>query len=175
MELLTYIACALLPLASAAAAPPAEGKEPKGIVGKAIEDGFPVIYKFVDEEPAAAKRAKLPWLTVISWRYDGAESNGMPQKRVNERMVELEDALGENVVAEGFGDHVIIRTGANLKELIYYIRDQDQFMKRLNAAFKGHSAYPIEIKFYNDLKWTEFQKLRSDFEKKAGQKDAGSP
>ena len=58
--------------------------EPKGIIGRAYIDGLPVIYKFVDKAPTDAKRKTLPWLTVISWKYDGSENNGMPPKVVND-------------------------------------------------------------------------------------------
>lgn len=149
-----------------------EQEEQKGVIGRAYIDGLPVIYKFVDEEPADAKRKALPWLTVISWKYDGSDNNGMPPKELNERMITLEDALESKVEKTDVCEHAISATGNNLKELIYYIRDRDQFIKALNAAFAGHDRYPIEINFYEDPEWKEFSQLRADFKKRGGEQGA---
>lgn len=148
-----------------------ENDKLKGVIGRATIGGLPVVYKFVNEAPTDAKRKALPWLTVISWKYDGADNNGMPPKPVNERMIALEDALEAVVVKSDFCEHAISRTGSNLKELIYYIHDRDKFMEMLNEALAKHDAYPIQIEFFNDPEWKEFETTRADFNKK-GEQDA---
>ena len=55
-----------------------QSDEPKGIIGKTVEKGFPVIWSFVNELPSHSEREQLPWLTVVSWTYDGSVRNGMP-------------------------------------------------------------------------------------------------
>ena len=59
-------------------------------------------------------------------------------------MIALEDALESEVEGANVCEHAISRTGNNLKELIYYSRDRDQFIKALNAALAEHDRYPIE-------------------------------
>jgi hypothetical protein len=147
---------------------------PKGVIGRAIIGGLPVIYKFVNEAPTDAKRKALPWVTVISWKYDGEDNNGMPPKHVNERMGALEEALQAGVVKSDFCEHAISRTGSNLKELIYYIHDRDKFMEKLNEALAKHDAYPIQIEFFNDPDWKEFETTRADFNKKKGEDGGGN-
>ena len=68
-------------------------KEPKGVIGRSHKDGLPVIWKFISEAPTSQKRAALPWLTVISWKYDGSTNNGMPPKAGNDRMIALEQTI----------------------------------------------------------------------------------
>lgn len=44
--------------------------------------------KFVNELPESEVRNQLAWLTVLSWKYDGATNNGMPleaEKSENDR------------------------------------------------------------------------------------------
>jgi hypothetical protein len=132
-----------------------------GVIGRSYENGFPVIWRFVNEEPSESTRAALPWLTVISWEYDGAGDDGMPGSYLNERMIELEDAIQDNVLATGFCEHAISRTGNNLKEMSFYIHSRDSFMERLNLVLKSHDRYPIEIKFYNDPDWKEHANARA--------------
>jgi len=138
-------------------------KEPKGVIGRSYKDGLPVIWKFVNEAPTSQKRAALPWLAVISWKYDGSANNGMPPKAVNDRMITLEQTIEREVEKEDICQHAISKTGSNLKEFIYYIHDRDAFVQRLDAALKSHERYPIEITFYEDRNWKEHEKARSLF------------
>jgi hypothetical protein len=142
---------------------------PKGVIGRSYEHGLPVIWKFVNQEPSVDTRQALPWLTVISWEYDGSDNNGMPSKAINGRMIQLENAIEDGVVKTGFCEHAISKTGSNLKELIYYIHDRDSFLERLNSVLKSHERYPIEITFYEDPEWNEHGNARDLFNKNRGE------
>ena len=135
-----------------------------GIIGEAKEDGLPLIFKFVDELPSQETRQRFRWLTVISWKYDRSIRNGMPPESTNKQMVALEDAIDELEKA-ALCRHAYSRTGNGLKELVYYILDRDQFMAALNHALREHPRYPLEIKFYEDEKWEDFQNLRGRFKR----------
>lgn len=137
----------------------------KGVIARYYENDLPVIMKFVNELPDYKTRNKLPFLTVVSWKYDGSKRNGMPPKKINERMVILEDALEKSMTGTDIFTHVYSRTGNNLKELVYYTKIQDEFMSMLNKTLEKHDAYPIEINFYEDKEWTDFKKILKDFEK----------
>lgn len=132
-------------------------------VGKAQIQGKPVIYKFMNEFPDEVTRRRIPWLTVVSWKYDGGARNGMPPEPINESMIKLEDGL-ETIEGRGrlYFD-VYSATGNNLKEFVFYIADRDKFMSNLNDALNSHPAYPIEINFYKDTEWSDLKKLQADF------------
>ena len=132
-----------------------DAKQPKGIIGRTYREGLPVIWKFVNEPPSPEVKELLPWLTILSWSYDGSGNNGMPIDVANRRMVLLEQAIAEGLEGDGLCQHSISRTGGNLKELIYYACDRDLFTERLNIALRAHERYPIEINFYHDPDWTE--------------------
>lgn len=147
----------------------ANAEEKKGIIGRIYEDGAPVIYKFVSELPGDAVRAQLPWLVVISWKYDGESNNGMPPNDENQRMIALEEAIEDHVESDDVLRHAYSRTGNNLKELVYYLRDQEQFLQSFNKALSDHPRYPIEINFYADAEWEDLRRLLSDFSKTANE------
>jgi len=136
--------------------------EPKGIIGRAYEDGRPVIFKFVSELPSETIRTRLPWLTVISWEYDGSDNEGMPESEEVDAMKRLEEAI-DSSEKETALRHAFSRTGNELKELAYYIEDRDQFMAAFNDTLAAHPVYPIEIEFYNDPDWLELRRLLEDF------------
>ncbi|ERN42646.1 protein of unknown function (DUF695) [Rubidibacter lacunae KORDI 51-2] len=133
------------------------------VIGRVYEDGLPLIYSFDDSMLSQATIDSFPWLTVISWNYDGTMNNGMPPTEINERMVELENELVRNFDRSSNSKWVFNRTGNNLKEFAYYIKDRDDFLKVLNSALSEHPTYPIEITFYHDPTWKEIHKLRDDF------------
>ena len=137
--------------------------EEKGIIGELEEAGFPVVFKFVDNLPSEETRARFGWLTVITWKYDGSQRNGMPPDETNSQMRSLEHAVEDNVESKGHCRHAYSRTGNSLKELVYYICDRDEFMRAFNAALKGHPRYPLEINFYEDRGWEDFQKILAMF------------
>ena len=88
----------------------------------------------------------------------------MPPEATNKQMIALEHAMDELAEA-GLCRHAYSRTGNGLKELVYYIADQDQFMGAFNDALSDHPRYPIQLDFYDDPGWGDFQKVRALFHK----------
>jgi hypothetical protein len=140
-------------------------KELTGIIGKYYENDLPVIVRFVKTLPNTAIMNRLPWLTVISWKYDGAERNGMPPEHINNKMIEFEKILDTTFSSNSICKHSYNRTGNNLKEFNYYISNRAEFMKQFNNVFLKKERYPIEIVFYKDIEWTEMKTLIKDFVK----------
>ena len=132
-------------------------------VGEASVEGKPVVYKFMNEFPDENTRESMPWLTVVSWKYNGSSNNGMPPSEVNKQMIKLEDGLEKIEGRESLYFDVYSVTGNDLKEFVFYIADREKFMSNFNSALKGHEVYPIEINFYEDKGWSDLEKLQSDF------------
>ena len=134
-----------------------------GVIGRVYENGLPVIYSFDHSQPSQDLIAKFPWLTIISWKYDGSANNGMPSAETNSEMIKLEDSLSAKFNNSANSTWVFNRTGNHLKEFAFYIEDRDLFIEQLNEALSVHPRYPIEINFYNDSTWSEFRGLLKDF------------
>ena len=138
----------------------------KGIVGTYYENDFPVIVKFVNEVPDKNFIKSYSWFTVISWKYEDNERNGMPHESTNARMIKLEKILESSFELNNISKHAYSRTGNNLKELNYYIKNREEFMKQFNEVLKNLETYPIEINFFEDPEWVELKNLIKDFVKK---------
>ncbi|MBD0403902.1 DUF695 domain-containing protein [Flammeovirga sp. EKP202] len=134
-----------------------------GIIGKYYEDNLPVIVSFENSLPDKDIRVKCPYLTVISWHYDGSKNNGMPSEIENNKMLTLEGSIDKILESSKEFQRAYNRTGNNLKEFILYISNQSQFMDILNTTLASHEKYPIGIKFYEDPNWSELSKLIDDF------------
>ena len=51
---------------------------------------------------------------------------------------------------EGYSQLMLVITGNGSKEWIWYARDFDDWIGRLNAALSGHPVYPIDIEYQLD-------------------------
>lgn len=137
----------------------------KWIISTHYENNFPVIMKLIKEVPNENTMKRLPYLTIISWKYNGGNCNGMPEQEVNNKMITFEDAIESAMENTNTFTSVYTRTGSNLKEFVYYCTKQNEFMDSLNQSLQYHEAYPIEINFYEDKEWIDFKKILNDFNK----------
>ncbi|WP_242671883.1 DUF695 domain-containing protein [Stutzerimonas kirkiae] len=125
------------------------------------QQGNSLVFKYINETPPPDIRQQMPWLTVVSWEYDGSEQGGMPPEPVNTSLIELEDHL-EKIEGEGtLYLPVYSVMGNNLKEFVFYIADRERFMENFNKALQGQPIYPIAINFYEDKAWSELSKLHA--------------
>jgi len=111
--------------------------------------------------PSEVERSFAPWLAVVSWAYDGSGNNGMPDSKDNAGMQRLEVVLGE-IARPAFCFEAYRRVGHGLREFVFYVADRDQFLAELNEHLASHPRYPLDIKFYEDESWSDFQRLIDD-------------
>jgi len=122
------------------------------------ENNLPIIMKSIEALPSESIIKQLPYLVVISWKYDGSNNNGMPDTDVNSKMIIFEEAMASAMEGTNQAMLVYSKTGNNTKEFAYYCTKQNEFMKVLNQALQHHEAYPIEINFYEDVAWVDLKK-----------------
>lgn len=125
------------------------------------QNGSDVIYRFISDDINNSVKLRFGWLTVIIWKYDKTENGGMPSKSLLPDMNAFEDAVYSMINERDLGINVYVKTGSGKREYAYYIQDRESFTKYLNEALSGHKVYPIEIVFYEDKKWSDFEKMRS--------------
>ena len=135
----------------------------RGIIGKYYENDLPVVVKLDNVKHDTTITNRLPWFTVISWKYDGSAHNGFPPEPIKTRMFQLEHVLDSMFSSNPICKHAYTRTGNNLKEYNYYIADRVEFMKQFNTTLQHRVHYPIEIVFYEDSAWVEQQIIIKDF------------
>ncbi|MBW8847975.1 MAG: DUF695 domain-containing protein [Burkholderiales bacterium] len=134
----------------------------RGIIGKTISDGVPIIWNFVNELPVEEVVNTHPWLVSIRWAYDAVLEESFPDKDTQAAIYRLDAGL-EPLEQAQIGYRAYARTGKGLREWVFYAADREQFVGALNEALAGHEVYPIEIKFYNDPGWSDFRELLVDF------------
>jgi hypothetical protein len=139
----------------------APSTERAGKIVQTVLDGVPILWTLVPELPDEQVRRATPWLTVVSWVYDGSSKNGMPDGAIEAQMQDLEGAITQ-IERPGVCHEAYRRIGRDLREFVFYISDRDQFLEELNERLARHPRYPIEIKFFEDPLWSDFKQLIDD-------------
>jgi hypothetical protein len=139
----------------------AASPEITGRVVRTLKNGLPILWTFVPEMPSTDAQLASPWLTIVQWKYDGSDGNGMPNNQENERMLSLEVALGK-VERQDFCFEAYRRVGCGLREYVFYVADQEGFLEEFNEHVADQPRYPIEITFYKDETWSELRELIDD-------------
>jgi len=122
-------------------------------------NGRAIVFRYIHDFGPGFDRATLPDRVILVWKYQSA--GGMPAVEERQRMDALEDAVDPVVSRDRFAALVLVSTGENLREWIFYTRSQDEFLNRLNRALAGRPAFPIEIHSAADPQWTTFEKFKA--------------
>jgi hypothetical protein len=123
-------------------------------------NGRVIVWRYAKELNPAFDRTSQPIRIIIIWKYE-AES-GMPHKEEHARMNALEDALAPVLAGDDFATLALVSTGEKLREWTYYAKSEDEFMGRLNKAFREEVPFPIEIAIAPDPEWSMYEKFRAE-------------
>lgn len=122
----------------------------------AEQDGRTVIFRARKEAPCGIDTEDYPYYVSVFWPYKPANDGGMPDGDTNADHIVFEDTLIP-LDLEGYSQLMLVITGNGSKEWIWYVRDFDDWIGRLNAALSGHPVYPIDIEYQLDPEWSIHQ------------------
>jgi hypothetical protein len=122
------------------------------VMAEAENDGTYVVYRLRTTKPLIANIGSYATGISIRWSYDGQDS-GMPPSDVNAQQLTFEEAIEELTMYNGYSFLMLVSTGMGCKEWLFYAKERDEFMNRLNSALKRHPEYPLKIEFYDDAEW----------------------
>jgi hypothetical protein len=126
---------------------------------KSREGDRVIVYRFLKEFASGFDKATQPERFTIIWRYRG--ERGMPVTAERQHMDAMEDALE---TADGDGRSVtpvIVSTGNNLRQWIYYVQSKEEFAARLKQALERMPGLPLEIRSEPDPEWKTYEAFRA--------------
>ena len=101
---------------------------------------------------------RYPKFLSIEWRYEVANSSGMPNDPQTEEMRNLEDTLQSSLDIDRAAILAFIRTGSGVRTWHYYVSDMGEVGERINQVLEP--GLPIQLAVEDDPQW---QKLRNVF------------
>jgi len=120
--------------------------------------GRVIIFRYIKDFMPQFLRTDYPDRVAIVWQYQSA--SGMPQLPERENMDRLEDLLSSKLEAASLATLVLVSTGENMREWIYYTKSGDDFMARLNSELGNEKPFPIETHAAPDPEWKSYEDFR---------------
>jgi hypothetical protein len=130
------------------------------------DNGRKIIFRYAEQLSPTFDRASQPIRIIIVWKYQS--ENDQPIAEDHQRMILLEDTLELALEEEPSATLALVSTGEDLREWTYYAKSENEFIARLNYAFAGMPAFPIEIHSASDPNWDVYEQFEAGVLEKTG-------
>ena len=127
-------------------------------VSKNASNGRAIIFRYIKNFQTEFHRSDYPDRVILVWKY--RSDSGMPSQAERQSMDRLEDLLSPVLEGPVLAALVLVSTGENRREWIYYAKSEQAFMAVLNKALTTQSRFPIEIHAAPDPAWTTYEDFR---------------
>lgn len=125
---------------------------------KRMVDESSVSYRYRAPMAADIRCSDYPTLVAVAWDFEDYEGPFKFEGSFQEHHDELEASLN-GLDGEENGFLILVMTGVGIKEWLWYVRDFDDWMAKINESFSGKSVFPIRISSYEEPEWGTYQKL----------------
>ena len=122
-----------------------------------LENGLPYTLRFREDLPEEKELKRLNRLIVISWAFESADGNGMPNGEIENQMEDFENLLDEALVEKGTARLMTVFTGEGVREWQFYTDDEEFFIRKFNEAMDGKPVLPLEIEAFEDENWDGYK------------------
>ena len=122
------------------------------------------LFRLRTDRPEEADSADFRTSVRIQWPYAGDEV-GFPGDEDQHWMNQFEDRTEDLNWSDGLSYLMLVTTGLNVKEWLFYTTDHEQFMQHLNEALRGLPRLPLEIAFIADSEWEQWDSIRRHAER----------
>ena len=116
-----------------------------------------VLYRYRAAINPNVSYSDYPTLVAITWEFAEYDAPFKFQGSIQEHHSDLEQSLAHLI--EEYGVLILVRTGEGVKEWLWYVKDFENWMTKLNQSFSGKPAFPIKINSYDDPEWGTFKQL----------------
>ena len=123
-----------------------------GIAKAETNDGGIVLFRYREKLPDKHFRSQNPHLLSIVWKYKSGSSSTLPNEQTEALMSTFENQTNA-LEDQALGYLVIIITGQNQREWVWYVADKQKFTQSLNKALGKQEKYPISLDFSEDPAW----------------------
>ncbi len=81
---------------------------------------------------------------------------GLPSAEEMESMDKFEDALASSLEGSQTAHLMVILTGDSERDWLWYTRGEEEAMREVNQALKGHNRYPVQFSVQKDRAWKAY-------------------
>jgi Family of unknown function (DUF695) len=121
-------------------------------------NGRMIVFRFAKDFRAGFDKGSLPDRVSLVWRY--TSNSGLPLVEERQAMDRMEDLLEAAIDKAGRAVLALVTTGEGVREWVYYVESERQFITLLNHALAASAHFPIEIQTARDAQWARYERFR---------------
>lgn len=118
----------------------------------------PVLYRYRTAMNPKINGSDYPTLVAIAWDFEDYDGPFKFEGSFQEHHNDFEESLN-GLDGEENGFLILVMTGTGIKEWLWYVKDFENWMAKINQSFSGKSVFPIKITSYEEPEWGTYQKL----------------
>src|SRR5262249_3378418 len=123
-------------------------------------NGQPLLIRYRSERPRGVEATAFPFLLSATWAYKPNEF-GLPSAKEMESMDTFEDALASSLEESQTAHLMVILTGDSERDWLWYTRGEEDAMRQVNQALKGHKRYPVQFSVQKDRAWKAYAQFET--------------
>lgn len=124
-------------------------------VAQGVKNGKPLLVRYRSEPPQEVDAVAFPFLLSATWTYQPNEL-GLPSSEEMALMDKFEDALASSLEGSNTAHLMVILTGNSERDWLWYTSGEDEAMRQVNHALKGHKRYPVQFSVQQDRAWRAY-------------------
>lgn len=140
---------------------PQSSTDERWSVAEAQKNGKPLIVRYRSRRPEGVAPAGYPFLLSATWSYQPATLAGLPSEQDVELMSRFEDALESALESSGSAHLMVVLTGNGDRDWLWYSRGEEDSMRQVNRALKGHKPYPVQFSVQRDPRWRAYAQFET--------------
>jgi hypothetical protein len=129
-------------------------------VAQGEKNGKPLLIRYRSERPQGIEAITFPFLLSATWTYQANEF-GLPSAEDMELMDKFEDALVSSLEGSQTAHLMVILTGNSERDWLWYARGEEDAMRHVNQALKGHKRYPVQFSVQKDRAWKAYAQFET--------------
>ena len=118
-----------------------------------LDTASPSILRFC-VMPSDFIRDHYPWRIHIRWVMRDCGAGGLPTSKEQARLEEFENLITRAMLPDNHAVLTLTRTDSGVRSLVFYAKDVEQFMLRLQNMPHPHGRYPIVLDQWDDPDWS---------------------
>jgi hypothetical protein len=129
-------------------------------VAQGEKNGKPLLIRYRSKRPQGIEAAAFPFLLSATWSYQ-PNKFGLPSAEEMELMDKFEDALASSLEESQTAHLMVILTGDGERDWLWYTCGEDDAMRQVNQALKGHKRYPVQFSVQKDRAWKAYAQFET--------------
>ena len=107
--------------------------------------------------PAVKPHGSHSFIAYLTFHFEPKDQSGLPSAEDSRLLAQLEGDAFLELEADGLAIHVATAMKDGVKDLLFYTRDAQEFLKRAQKYRYVHNQFDVECEIAPDPDWKQYE------------------